>query len=158
MRLLRSAVFFSVLLLLAGCATVRGTGEGKELLLDTDREWSRLAGESRDVERIIAFWSDDAEVIPPGAPIVRGKAAIREFVSQSLAIPGFRISWRPENASLSADGTLAYTTGSNSMTVPAADGKLTTIEGRYITVWRRGADGSWKCVIDIWNSGPAAGN
>ena len=149
--------FIGLLLLVGGCGTVTSTQGAKELLLNTDREWSQIASESRDVQRIAAFWADDAEVLPPGAPVVRGKAAIREFVQQSLAIPGFRISWRPDSASVSADGTLGYTTGVNSLTLPGNDGKLTAIEGRYATVWRRSTDGSWKCVVDIWNSGRAGG-
>lgn len=154
MSLRRFGMFVVASLLISGCATSDGTRDARELLLRTDREWSRMAADSRDVEQIVAFWTDDAEVVPPGAPLVRGKAAIREFVTQSLAIPGFRISWRPDHASVSTDGTLGYTTGVNSVTVPGSDGRLTTIEGRYTTVWRRGVDGSWKCVIDIWNSGP----
>ena len=146
------------LLLIAACATSPGAHDAKELLLETDQEWSRIAADSRDVERIVAFWTDDAEVVPPGAPVIRGKAAIREFVTQSLAIPGFRISWRPDHASVSADGTLGYTTGVNSLTVRGSEGKLSTTEGRYTTVWRRGRDGSWKCVVDVWNVGPVAPN
>jgi ketosteroid isomerase-like protein len=29
-----------------------------------------------------------------------------------------------------------------------------TASGKAATVWRKGADGSWKCVVDIWNDGP----
>jgi ketosteroid isomerase-like protein len=108
----------------------------------------------KDVERIASFWTDDATITPPGAPPVVGKAAIRTFVEQSLATPGFHIGWTPAQASLSADGTLGYTTGTNTTTLPGQDGKLMTVTGRYVTVWRRDASGAWKCVADIWNSGP----
>jgi ketosteroid isomerase-like protein len=23
-----------------------------------------------------------------------------------------------------------------------------------VTVWRKNADGAWKCVVDIWNNAP----
>ena len=113
-----------------------------------------MAAEGGDVERLLAFWSDDAIVVPPGAPVVQGKAAIREYVQKALAIPGFRIRWHPASATVSADGTVGYTTGENAVTVPGPDGKLITIAGRYATVWRRDQGGVWRCVIDIWNSGP----
>jgi ketosteroid isomerase-like protein len=72
----------------------------------------------KDVERIASFWTDDATITPPGAPPVVGKAAIRTFVEQSLATPGFHIGWTPAQASVSADGTLGYTTGTNTTTLP----------------------------------------
>lgn len=124
-----------------------------DTLLQRDRDWAAIAAEGLDVDRILAFWTEDAIVVPPGTPILRGKAAIREYVKGSLAIPGFRIHWRPASASVSPDGTLGYTTGENAVTVPGPDGKLVTVAGRYATVWRR-EGGDWRCVVDIWNSGP----
>ena len=90
----------------------------KEDLLRTDREWAAAASEGKDVERIVSFWSDDATITPPGAPSVIGKTAIRTFVEQSLATPGFQIGWTPAHASVSADGTMGCTTGTNTTTLP----------------------------------------
>ena len=126
----------------------------KNALLQRDREWSVVAAEGRSVDRIVEYWTDDAVIIPAGAPVIRGKAAIRDYVQTSLAIPGFQIRWEPQDASVSADGTLGYTTGENAVTVPGPDGTLVTIPGRYATVWRCDPSGVWNCVIDIWNSGP----
>ncbi|MEP6607959.1 MAG: DUF4440 domain-containing protein [Burkholderiaceae bacterium] len=138
----------------SGCAWIPSTRDTRDDLLRTDRDWAAVASEGKDAERIISFWSDDATITPAGAPLVIGKAAIRSFVVQSLATPGFHIGWIPEQASVSADGTLGYTAGKNATTFPGADGKLTTVTGRYVTVWRRDPYGAWKCVADIWNSGP----
>jgi Ketosteroid isomerase homolog len=85
-----------------------------------------------------------------------GTEAIRKMVTASLAIPGFQISWTPENAIVSASGDLAYTYGTNSITVPDSAGHPVTTEGRYVEVWRKGKDGQWRCSIDINNTGPAA--
>ena len=151
---LRAAAVVSIGVLAAGCATVSTVERDKQGLLRVDREWAAAASEGKDVDRIISFWSDDATVFPPGAPVVHGKPAIRAFVQGSLAAPGFHISWRSDAASVSADGSLGYTTGTNALTVPGPDGKLMTVAGRGVSVWRRVAGGEWKCVIDIWNSGP----
>ena len=124
-------------------------------LLERDRKWAALASEGRDVERILSFWTDDAKVFPPGAPVVAGKPAIREFVAGSLGTPGFRIWWEPQEVVVNAGGDLGYTTGRNHLTMPDAAGKLQTEDGRYVTVWRRDPDGEWRCVIDVWNGGPS---
>jgi ketosteroid isomerase-like protein len=140
-------------LLCSGCASIPSNGR-REALLSADRDWAAVASEGKDVKRIISFWSDDATITPAGAPLITGKVAIRKFVEDSLATPGFHIGWRPEQASVSADGTMGYTTGENTNTFPGTDGKLMTVTGRYVTVWRRDSSGTWKCVADIWNSGP----
>lgn len=141
-------------LFISGCASVPSSIDSREALLRTDREWSSAASEGKDAERIVSFWTDDATITPPGVPPIIGKVAIRNFVAQSLATPGFKISWIPEQASVSANGSMGYTTGNNSSTFPGPDGKLMTVTGRYVSVWRRDSSGAWKCVVDIWNSGP----
>lgn len=140
-------------IVIAGCATTANVDREKDTLRRADREWAAAASEGKDVERIVSFWSDDATIVPAGAPGVRGKAAIRDFVKQSLAIPGFKITWRTDEVSLSADGTMGYTIGEGAMTFPGPEGKLTTVANRGVTIWRRSANGDWKCVVDIWNSG-----
>lgn len=147
-----AAIVLSVLV--AGCASVPGGGREGDALMQRDREWAAVATQGGDVERIVAFWTEDAMIVPPSAPVVHGKEAIRDYVQKSLAIPGFKIQWHPASAAISADGTLGYTTGENAVTVLSPEGKLITITGRYTTVWRRDRGADWKCVIDIWNSGP----
>jgi ketosteroid isomerase-like protein len=153
-RLGAAAAVISLGAVAAGCASIASVERDREALLRVDREWAAVAAEGKDIERIVSFWSEDATVFPAGAPVVRGKPAIRAFVQESLATPGFHISWHSDQASVSADGTLAYTTGTNALTVPGPGGKLMTVAGRAVAVWRRLPGGEWKCVIDIWNSGP----
>jgi ketosteroid isomerase-like protein len=86
-------------------------------------------------------------------PIVEGKAAMREFVAGSLNIPGFSVTWQAHEAGVSQDGRIGSTTGENQFTAPDPGGELLATSGRYVTVWRKEPDGSWKCVVDIWNTG-----
>jgi ketosteroid isomerase-like protein len=123
-------------------------------ILRLDAEWARAA-ESGDLERILAYWSDDATVLPPGSPALVGKAAIREYVARSLQMPGFRISWKTNDVEVAASGDLAYGVGTNRASFDGPDGKPVVVEGKAVTVWRKDAAG-WKCVVDIWNDLPAA--
>ena len=128
----------------------------KARLLDLDAEWSRVASEGRDIERILEYWSDDAVVLPPGLPPVEGKAALREYVRASLQIPGFHISWTSTDVLFSPDGCLAYMFGRNSVTFAGPDGRTTTTAGRVVTIWRQEPEGVWRCTVDIWNAEPSA--
>lgn len=124
-------------------------------LLQRDSEWAALSSDGRDIDRILSYWTDDARVYPPGMPPVSGKAALRDYVEGSLAIPGFHITWTTSEATLSPDGMLAYLLSTNMVTLPDAKGKLVTSRGRGVTVWRREPDGEWRCAVDIWNEAPA---
>ena len=123
-------------------------------LMETSRDWAREAS-SGDLERIVSYWADDAIVLPPDQPALVGKAAIREFVRQSLAIPGFSITWEPERAAMSAHGDIGYLVERNRFTFPDPAGVTQSQNGKGVTVWRKDPDGAWKCVIDIWNNNPA---
>lgn len=125
-----------------------------EHLLARDAAWADLASAGQDVEKTASYWSDDAVIIPQGQPLVEGKAAIRDYVARSFRTPGFRIHWRSEKPSFSPDGRLAYMRGTSAITVPGPDGKPMTIPGRSVTIWRKEADGRWRCVVDIWNDPP----
>ena len=133
-----------------GCASAGSPTEEQSRILRLDAEWSRAA-QDRDVDRAVSFWAEDAIVFPPGSPPVAGKAAIREFVVKSFQTPGFGISWKTATVTVSRGGDMAYTTGTNRVTFVGPDGKQVGIEGKAVTVWRRENDGTWKCVIDIWN-------
>lgn len=150
-RLLLVLVMISV----AGCATLPfDSASESQKLMRRDAEWANVASAGKDVERIVSYWSDDAVVIPQGQPVVEGKAAIRAFVAASLQIPGFKIHWVSETPTFSPDGKLAYMRGTNSTTVPGANGALTTLTARGVTIWRLDPDGQWRCVVDIWNDPP----
>ena len=144
-----------IALLLGGApaAAFDAQSEGR-LLLARDAEWANIASTGRDVERAVSYWTDDALIIPQGQPIIEGKAAIRAFVAGSFNTPGFHIHWVSEKPVFSPDGNLAYLRNTTTTTVPGADRKPITMSSRGITVWRRDADGQWRCAVDIWNDAP----
>lgn len=125
-------------------------------LLRRDAEWADLASAGKDVEKIVSYWSDDALLIFPGQPVLEGKAAIRAYVSASLATPGFKIHWVSEKPAFSPDGKVAYMRGTDELTVPGPSGSPITLHLRGISVWRVDPDGQWRCVVDISNERPLA--
>src|SRR5687767_14151160 len=98
-----------LLLLLAGvsCASAGRPDDIRARILRLDAEWS-AAAQTRDVDRIVSYWAEDATVLPPGGPAVVGKAAIRAFVAKSFESPSFRISWKTNDVVVSPRGDFAY--------------------------------------------------
>ena len=145
---MRRRIACGVLLALAGCIHHINVPSETLALLETDRAWARAASTSRNADSVLAYWTEDAHVVMAGEPTRDGMTAIRQMVVSSLAMPGFHVSWTPQRAEVAASGDLGYTVGTNEFSIPDATGKVTTYPGRYITVWRRGRDGRWRCVQD----------
>lgn len=122
---------------------------------EADKHWLEAAA-AKNLERTVAFWTDDAVIYPPGQPSVIGKEAIRRYVADGFKTPGFSVSWKSAEPVVSKGGDVAYTLGTNQFTFQDPQGKLVTVRGRGVVVWKRHRDGRWKCAVDIWNAEPEA--
>ncbi len=140
--------------ILTGCSNHQAdTKKEGELLMQISRDWSKSAA-TDSIEKTLSYWADDALVMSPGQSPIRGKQAIREMIKGSSKIPGFKISWEPLSVQVSENGDMAYMIEQNQITVNDSLGKPVTEYNKGVTVWRREADGSWKNVVDIWNTSP----
>ena len=104
---------------------------------------------------VAAFYAEDAEVFPPNHPPVSGRAAIREFWKGMIST-GVRLSVL-DTKKIEESGELAYGSGAYELTLPAPGGGTVTDTGKYIVVYRRQADGSWRAIADIFNSNTPVG-
>jgi uncharacterized protein (TIGR02246 family) len=120
---------------------------------EADSAWAK-ASAAGEAERSLSFLADDAIMFPPGQPPVIGKAAIREFVRSSLAVPGFSVSWVSDVVRVATSGDIAYTFGRSRYTFPESTGALQTMHAKGVAIWRKERDGQWRCVADIWNEAP----
>jgi ketosteroid isomerase-like protein len=148
------AILIAALALLAGaCAAAPPAFDPAAetaALMKRDAEWSDLATAGTDVEKMVSYWTDDAVVMQPGQPPVEGKQAIRAYVASSLKAPGFKIHWVSQKPTLSPDGRMAYMRGTTEMTVPGGPkGEPMNLHLQGYTVWRKDADGLWRCTVDI---------
>ncbi|MFI5129366.1 MAG: YybH family protein [Chitinophagales bacterium] len=146
-------LFLSLAIITGSCNTSSGPDLKAEetMIMKADSTWAALAKDGGDAEKIIEYWSDDAVVLAPGQPIVKGKDALRKMVQESKNIPGFSITWKSSDVQFSPDGKMAYMSGENLMTMNDSTGNKISLPGRSYTIWRKQADGNWKCVVDTWN-------
>ena len=135
----------------SGCAAKVDVEAERSALLDTDTALSE-AKAANDVERVFSYYAADASIFPPNATNVTGKEAIRPFLSQLFTIPGFALSWQPKKAEVSRAVDLGYTLGTYELTMNDPEGNPVSDRGKYVTVWKKQADGTWKVVATIWNS------
>jgi ketosteroid isomerase-like protein len=132
-----------------------GTQALEQLLRDLDAKWAKAAA-TKDVEQTIAFYSDDAVVLPPNATSAATKEAIRNSWKEMLGSPGLVISWQPTKVQIGKAGEMAWVSGTYELTMNDASGKPINDRGKYLEVWEKQPDGIWKCAADMWNSNLAA--
>lgn len=104
-----------------------------------------------DAATAAANYADDAVVMMPNEAAWRGTDAVKKgfagFLSQ-MSVKDAKAS----SQDVMVNGDLAIETGQYEWTVVPKGGKEMKDKGKYLTVWKRQADGSWKIVRDINNS------
>jgi ketosteroid isomerase-like protein len=138
----------------AGCATVgtvRDRASSADVLLQADRDFALHAQQHGVANAFREFAASDALSLPMGEAPILGREAI--FRAMSDFPPG-ELRWRPAGTDLARSGELGYTWGTYEFRPRDAGGQSETRHGKYVTVWKKQRDGSWKFVVDIGNAGP----
>jgi uncharacterized protein (TIGR02246 family) len=147
------ALIFSLsLLLLTGCAqTAPDTRAAEEKTLkELDARWSKAAG-AKDLDATVAFYADDAVVMPGDAPVANTRQAIRDLWAPMMA-QDVSVSWQVNQAEVARSGDLGYARGVYQLVMKDAEGKTTTERGKLLEVWKRQTDGKWRCAIDTFSA------
>ncbi|HVX65898.1 MAG TPA: DUF4440 domain-containing protein [Bryobacteraceae bacterium] len=120
-------------------------------LLEADRAFD-AATSAQGLEGWVSSCAPDAILMPTGQNMIVGEKAIHDFVSKAFSSPGFAMRWEPVDAGVS--GNLGYTYGVSKTTRTGSNGKPVVSYGKYLTVWRKQRDRSWKLALDIGNASP----
>ncbi|MDP3746365.1 MAG: DUF4440 domain-containing protein [Phenylobacterium sp.] len=107
---------------------------------------------ARDLSKIMAFYADTAILMPTAEPKVIGKAAIEEEWKHILAIPAFENRSKLERVEVSASNDLAYTMGVYTSRLMGEDDKIVEEPGKWLTVWKKQADGRWRVIVETYNT------
>jgi uncharacterized protein (TIGR02246 family) len=145
-----------LVLAISGCAPQVDTAAEEAAIREANDAWFR-AYEANDPDGMAVVFTDDASLLPPNAPIATGREAVRAVWAEMIETPGFLISGEITKIELSRAGDLAYIVGTNEITVNDAEGNPVTTPGKWVAVWKKQPDGTWKSVLDIWNDNQPAG-
>ena len=128
-----------------------GLSADQKKLLDTDWEFSRTSVKKGAAAAFYLFLTNNAMQLPEGSLPIYGKKAIFDTMMQG----DYTLSWTPVKAEVARSGELGWTWGKFVVQVIQKDGSEVTSFGKYLNIWKKQADGSWKVAVDMGNQSPS---
>ena len=144
-------ILAAILIVAAGCAPKADNPKDVAAIKAMSTAWGQAATKG-DVAALVGQFADDAVRLFPNTPMIIGKEAIGRPLEETAA------RYRQEEVDVAEDvrvvGDLAYARGTYVYkATPKVPGEAVIDDkGKWVTVYRRQSDGSWKIIIDIPNS------
>jgi ketosteroid isomerase-like protein len=126
---------------------------GKVLLFDLEARFAKDVLE-RGGAAFADWFAEDGVALGNGQLPAVGLVAIVK--SANWSPQAYQLTWTPTDARMGPSGDVGYTWGHFEGRSKDAAGNPVTTTGRYITIWRKQADGKWKVVLDAGANEPAA--
>ena len=105
-----------------------------------------------NVDSLLSYYEADALRIPEREPLNRGVKEIIRVIEEFNAEHDYVLIETGEVEFRTTENlVVAYSTFVDYW-VPKAGGETTHRDGRWITVWRKQDDGSWKISMEMWNN------
>lgn len=116
------------------------------LALDTEMK----AANAADAAGWAALYTQDAIVLRPHATALQGREAIQQWLAMLPPISNAK----GEGVEIMGYGDLAYLRGTYTMrfTIPGVPIPPIDEQGKFLQIYRKQADGSWKMTREIYNS------
>lgn len=106
----------------------------------TEKDW---------VAYVKAYYALDAVILPPNASAAKGHEAIVSYLASFPPLSDIKY----EQVEMDGIGSLAYVWGTYSLDMlPTGAETPINDSGKYIEIWRKQEDGSWRITLDIFNS------
>ncbi len=153
MLLKKLKILFLFLFMFSACSEeARNTEPERLKLLKTDIEFSETSRVRGAAEAFKLYLAEDALQLPHNAEPIFGREKIYEIMSTG---PKATLTWQPELAEVSDSADMGFTWGNYQAKWKNEDGQENISHGKYLNVWKKQVDGTWKVVVDMGNQSPA---
>ena len=152
MKISQTVALFTVVIAVTLAASAQvGNQKAADAIRMADRQWM-AAYAAKDADRSAAFMAPDGAIYAPNAPAAQGLEAVKNMAADMFKLPDVKLSWTPTSVEAAKSGDLGFSSGTYEFSFKDPSGKTISDKGKYVTVWEKQADGSWKVVRDIFNS------
>ena len=109
-----------------------------------------LNANAKNVDALVReFYTNDAVLLPPGSPAIRGAADIHKFWKGMIDAGAADLTL--ETVSVDASGELAYEIGEAKFTMPDGKGDKAPQAVKYMVVFKRQPGGNLLAVADMFS-------
>ena len=141
----------------AACAPKVNDPADVQAIKDTGPAYDKFANASDAASLASEFYATDGIRMDPNQPASAGTAAIRATLEKSYAQSTENVRNVIDDVRVAGAFAMAKGTFEGTST-PKAGGAAVPVKGKFVTLYERQANGSWKAVWDIFNSDlPAPG-
>lgn len=103
-----------------------------------------------DADGIAEHFTEDAILMAPGVPAMKGRDAVRDYYQ--FIFDEYEPELESHYVEVRVEGDLAYGRGIAKVTLTPKDGTETLESAsKYLNILQRQPDGTWKTTHDIWN-------
>lgn len=148
MNRIASTLVLLIASLVTSAFAQRGS-KGSDLLIKLEAEFAKAVAEHGQAA-FETYFADNGVELEDGGGITP-----RAEIAKKPAWPeGTSLNWTPVYAQMAASGDLGFTYGNYVFKSKNKDGKIISNYGKYMSVWAKQKNGSWKVVADMGNSSP----
>lgn len=107
---------------------------------------------SQDYNKIGNFFTDDALSLPSYTTEIKGKDAIVESQKKDFASNKYN-TFTTNTTDIYGSGDLVYEIGTYAVNFTMANNPTPMDDhGKYVNIWQKQGDGTWKIKVQTWNS------
>lgn len=147
----RSALTAALFVGLAACQPAAPAGlsdADRAAMTKMDEDFAKMAMAADYAGLVKMYYADDAVLLAPNVAAATGHAAIEAVLRTLPPVSNFAL----EPTEMVGAGDMAYVRGRYVMTMTIPGAGAVPDSGKYLEIYRKQADGSWKVTRDMFNS------
>ncbi|HSP63249.1 MAG TPA: nuclear transport factor 2 family protein [Pyrinomonadaceae bacterium] len=111
-------------------------------------EW--IAGQKAgDADRMAALFDSDGSQFGAKGRVIRGRKAIHDRFANGFKTNGPALDFTITTLEVWLVDDLAYESGNYTLKLQPKGKEVSSFSGKYVTIWKRQRDGSWKIWVDF---------
>jgi len=158
MKNLLSTIAFLTVLIIISCGRTQDTSTDSETQakaragIDSGHHAFLAAMKANDANALVSLLTTDVEFLPPNDSSHAGKEGVRSWFNGIVAqFKTTDVGVNERNVIVGGDWGIERANFNWTLT-PVAGGSEITNKGKFIAIWHKEADGTWKTKYNIWNS------
>ncbi len=144
---LLSTIILAMLFFAISCQCQKRDTEADVVAINELIDQYCIMANAGDIEGFMSLWADDAIRMEPDRTSIVGKENIQAFFAPQFELFNINVAIYGDTE-VQVFGDLSYSRGTYTLSItPKQGGPTTTLDGKWLDVEKRQADGSWKIYM-----------